>query len=75
MPGQLPTQTESAQPDYASLKRLAKEKIKGLVDTEVTCKSGNKTMKWKIIADHEHTDVVYDERSLICLKDSIQKII
>ena len=70
MPGQLPTQTESAQPDYASLKRLAKEKIKGLVDTEVTCKSGNKTMKWKVIADHEPTDVVHDEvRSLMGLKD------
>jgi hypothetical protein len=49
MPGQLPSQSESAQPDNASLKRLAKEKIRGLLDTEVTCKSGNQTMKWKVI--------------------------
>jgi hypothetical protein len=45
MPGQLPTQTESAKPDYANLKQLAKEKNKGLLHTKVTCNSGNKTMK------------------------------
>jgi hypothetical protein len=70
MPGQFPIQAESAQPEYANLKRLAKEKIKGLLDTKVTCKSGNKTMRWKVIADHEPMDVVHDEvRSLMGLKD------
>jgi hypothetical protein len=57
MPGHLPTQTESAQPDYANLKRLAKEKNRGLLGTEVTCNSGNKTMKWKVISEHEPEEV------------------
>jgi hypothetical protein len=63
MPGQLPTQSESesAQPDYANLKRLAKEKIRGLLGTEVTCRSANKTMVWKVISEHEPADAVHDE--------------
>jgi len=61
MPGQLPTQTETTTLDYANLKRLAKEKIRGLLDTEVTCKSGNNTMKWKVISDHEPESVLQDE--------------
>jgi hypothetical protein len=61
MPGQLPTQTETTTPDYANLKCLAKEKIRGLLDTEVTCKSGNKTMKWKVISDHKPESVLQDE--------------
>jgi hypothetical protein len=38
MPGQLPTQSESVQPDYANLKWVAKEKIRGFLSMEVTCK-------------------------------------
>jgi hypothetical protein len=49
---------------------LAREKVKTLLDTEVTCKSGTRTMKWKVIADHEPVDVVHDEvRSLMGLKN------
>jgi len=51
MPGQLPNQTEAAPTDYANVKRLAKEKIRGLLGTEVTCKSGNKVVKWKVIVN------------------------
>jgi hypothetical protein len=61
MPGQLPTQSDLAQPDYARVKQLAKEKIRGLLGTEVTCKSGNKTMKWKVISEHEPEEVLQDE--------------
>jgi hypothetical protein len=47
-----------------------KEKIKGLLGTEVSYKSCNKTMKCKVIADHEPVDVVHDEvRLLMGLKD------
>jgi hypothetical protein len=46
---------ESAQSDYANLKRVAKEKNRGLLGTEVTCKSGNKMMKSKVISDHKVT--------------------
>jgi hypothetical protein len=61
MPGWLPTKTETTTPDYANLKCLAKEKIRGLLDTEVTYKSGNKTMKWKVISDHEPESVLQDK--------------
>ncbi len=58
MPGQLPTQTESVQPDYANWKRLAKEKLLG---TEVTCQSGNKTIQWKVISKLDPEEVLQDE--------------
>ena len=69
MPGQLPTQNKSAQPDYANLKRVAKEKIHGLLGTEVTCKSRNKMMKWKVISDHEPEEVLQDEVRKFGLRD------
>jgi hypothetical protein len=63
-------------PDWISTARLcesemiSKGKNKVIPDTEVTCKSGNKTMKWNVIADHEPTGVVHDEVcSLMGLKD------
>ena len=68
-PGQLPTQSESAQPDYANLKRVAKEKNRGSLGTKVTCKSGNKSMKWKVISDHEPEEVLQDEVRKFCLCD------
>lgn len=69
MPGQLPNQTEAAPTDYANVKRLAKEKIRGLLGTEVTCKSGNKVVKWKVISDHEPEEVLQDEVGKFCLND------
>jgi hypothetical protein len=61
MPGQLPTLSELTQPDYGNVKCLAKEKKHGLLGTEVTCKSGNKTMKWKVISNHEPENVFQHE--------------
>jgi hypothetical protein len=46
-----------------------KEKIKGLLGTEVSYKSCNKTMKCKVIADHEPVDVVHEVCLLMGLKD------
>jgi hypothetical protein len=61
MPGQLPTQSETAQPDFAKLKPVAKEKNRGLLGTEVMCKSENKTKKWKVISDRLPEEVLQDE--------------
>ncbi len=37
------------------------KKKHGLLGTEVTCKSGNKTMKWKVISNHEPENVFQHE--------------
>jgi hypothetical protein len=69
MPGQLPNQTEAAPTDYANVKWLAKEKNRGLLGTEVTCKSGTKVVKSKVISDHEPEEVLQDEVGKFGLND------
>ena len=58
MPGQPPTLSELTQPDYGNVECLANEKKHGLLGTEVTSKSGNKIVKWKVISDHDPESVL-----------------
>jgi hypothetical protein len=79
--GQLPHIAKSNPHDYHERKRLAEEKIRGLLANQVTIRQGNNSIVWTVVSDYCNPNCLMEENGpgglkniedIRCLLSSIQ---